>query len=108
MRKLLAAIIVFIMTTPAFAQQNHHRRGHHGHHGHHYNHQHRHHHQQQNYYYYQKRNNNVAPWVLGGLALGALGAYAITNPAPLGFTACWQEVIGYDRYGRPVYDQVCQ
>ena len=95
MRKLLAAVIVFLMTMPAFAgPYNQHRRGHH--------------YAPQHHHYQPQRHRNIAPWVAGGLALGALGAYAITRPAPRHIMTCWEELIGYDRRGRPVYDEVCQ
>ena len=102
MRKLLAIVIIFIMTMPAMAgQQRHDRRGYQQH-----THQ-RHHHQQPRHYQPQ-RHNNIAPWIAGGLALGALGAYAVIPRAPRHIMTCWEEIIGYDRRGRPVYDEVCQ
>jgi hypothetical protein len=95
MRKYLAAAIVFIMTMPAFAGPYHPVKR-----GHYYN--------PPQHHYQPPRHRNVAPWVAGGLALGALGAYAITRPAPRHIMTCWEELIGYDRRGRPVYDEVCQ
>jgi hypothetical protein len=37
-----------------------------------------------------------------------LGAYAVIPRAPRHIMTCWEEIIGYDRRGRPVYDEVCQ
>jgi cobalamin biosynthesis protein CobD/CbiB len=49
------------------------------------------------------RNNNWVPYALGGLALGALGgAYYYNN------RQCWDEMIGYDRYGREVFERYCR
>jgi hypothetical protein len=48
------------------------------------------------------RNNNWVPYAIGGLALGALGgAYYYNN------RQCWDEMIGYDRYGREVFERYC-
>lgn len=105
MRKLLAVVIIFIMTMPAIAGQQRHGRQGYQHNT--YQHQaQRHQHQQRHHQHH--RHNNIAPWIAGGLALGALGAYAITPRAPRHIMTCWEEIIGYDRRGRPVYDEVCQ
>ena len=95
MRKYLAAVIVFLMTMPAFAGP--YNRSHRGHYYH-----------APQHHYQPQRHRNIAPWVAGGLALGALGAYALTRPDPRGIMTCWEEVIGYDRRGLPVYDEICQ
>jgi hypothetical protein len=89
MRKLLLASVALIGMTVVAEAQNHHR--------HRYNHTPRQHH----------RHHNVAPWVAGGLALGILGAMtydAWGRPT----RQCWDEMIGYDRYGREVYQRYCR
>jgi hypothetical protein len=90
MRKLLIAAMAVLIATPALADWRRERR--------HYQPPQRHHHQR-----------NIAPWVAGGLALGALGAYALTRPS-----RCWEEPIVddygrqlYNRYGQPLFQRLC-
>jgi hypothetical protein len=101
MRKLtigLSIAALLASTLPVFAQQ-HHRHGYRP--------------QQHRYvaprptprHYHapRHRNNNWVPYALGGLALGALGgAYYYNN------RQCWDEMIGYDRYGREVFERYCR
>ena len=54
-------------------------------------------------YQHRHHHHNVAPWVAGGLALGVLGAM-IYSQQP----ACWDELVGYDRYGREVWQRICR
>lgn len=89
MRKFLVVVSLLAMTFPALAEDHRHRRvptppprpyagGHH----------------------------SILPFVAGAAALGALG---------LGSTywynsqrrRCWDELIGYDRRGREVWETVC-
>ena len=86
MRKLLLASVALISMTTLVEAQHRHR----------YNPPPRHHH-------------NVAPWVAGGLALGILGA--MTYDAwgrPVRQSRCWDEMVGYDRYGRQIWERYCQ
>ena len=64
--------------------------------------------------HYQRRYNpppkphrhNIAPWVAGGLALGVLGALTYDQwGRPV---RCWDELVGYDRYGREVWERYCR
>lgn len=86
MRKLIVVASLLIMATPAPAQ--HHRR---------------------HAPYPQPRpyahgHRNVLPWVAGGLALGALGGtYYYNRPR----RECWDELVGYDRRGREVWETIC-
>jgi ABC-type dipeptide/oligopeptide/nickel transport system permease subunit len=92
MRKLaigLTIVALLASTLPVFAQHRHD----HGYRPQ----QHRH------YHAPRHRNNNWVPYALGGLALGALGgAYYYNN------RQCWDEMIGYDRYGREVFERYCR
>jgi hypothetical protein len=104
MRKLITTLSIAAMmlaSTPVFAQHRHN----HGYQS-----------RQQQYSYVpprhvprhhhapRHRNNNWVPYALGGLALGALGSgmYYYNN------RQCWDELIGYDRRGRGVFERYCQ
>jgi hypothetical protein len=61
-------------------------------------------------------NNWVAPLV-GGLIIGGIlagGAYAAQpqpyyyQPVPRYVPQCWTELMGYDNWGRAVYQRVCE
>lgn len=43
-----------------------------------------------------------APFIAGAIGLSILGAIIASRPRD-----CWQEIIGYDRYGRRIYETVC-
>lgn len=86
MRKFLVVASLLIMSTPAMAQ-------------------------------YHRRNpplptprpyvqgqRNILPWVAGGLALGALGSTYYYNNRR---RDCWEELIGYDRRGREIWETIC-
>jgi hypothetical protein len=103
MRKLaigLTIVALLVSTLPVFAQHRHD----HGYRPQ----QHRHYHAprhvpRHHYHAPRHRNNNWVPYALGGLALGALGgAYYYNN------RQCWDEMIGYDRYGREVFERYCR
>jgi hypothetical protein len=53
--------------------------------------------------------SNVLPWVAGGLALGALagGAYYYDRSPPRYRSECYEDMIGYDRYGREIWRKYC-
>lgn len=55
------------------------------------------------------RQHNVLPWVAGGLALGALagGAYYYNQSPPSYRRECWEDLMGYDRYGREIWRKYC-
>ena len=80
MRKLLAALCILAMSTPAFADYRHRPapRQHYNHH------------------------RGVNPWVAGAVGLGVLGAGAYYYNR-----RCWDEMIGYDRRGREVWQRYC-
>jgi len=103
MRKILlgslAATLVLLAAAPAFAQ--HHRRDH----GYRQPHARQYYAPPRQHYHPPRQRNNWVPYALGGLALGALGAgsyYYYNN------RQCWDEMIGYDRYGREVFERYCR
>jgi hypothetical protein len=51
------------------------------------------------HHHHHQRHNNIAPWIAGGLALGALGGLYYYNNR-----RCWDEPL-VDRFGHQVYDQ---
>ena len=56
----------------------------------------------------QHRSHNVLPWVAGGLALGALGgAYYYNQSPPRYRSECYEDLVGYDRYGREIWRKYC-
>ena len=52
---------------------------------------------------YTGGNHNILPWVAGGLALGALGGAYYYNRRN-----CYDDLIGYDRRGREVWQTICE
>ena len=52
---------------------------------------------------------NVLPWIAGGLALGAIagGAYYYDQSPPRYRRECWENLVGYDRYGREIWRKYC-
>jgi hypothetical protein len=87
MRKLLIVVSMLAMSSSAFAGDWHHRRA-----------------PPPPLRPYAGGHHNILPWVAGGLALGALGgAYYYNRPRP----ECWEELVGYDRRGREVWETVC-
>jgi type IV secretory pathway TrbF-like protein len=105
MRKIaigLSVVALLASALPVFAQ--HHRHGH-GYRPHQQRHYHAPRHVQRYHYHAPRRNNNNwVPYALGGLALGALGAGAYYYND----RQCWDEMIGYDRYGRQVFERYCR
>jgi len=98
MRKVIAVMAVMLMGTPAFGKDFGQRGG--QHYG-----------QQSGHYYghgvghgvgQRYGHNSAAPWVAGAIGLGILGIIIASQPKD-----CWQEFIGYDRYGRRVYQEIC-
>ena len=68
--------------------------------------------QQQHHHRHQHHNHRINPWVAGAIGLGVVGAgtYYYNQRR-----SCWEEPMVdqygrqfYDRYGRPVFQQVCQ
>ena len=49
--------------------------------------------------------HSIAPWVLGGVAAGALGIYAL-HPRRY-YDGCVDRFVGYDQLGRKVYQTFC-
>lgn len=53
---------------------------------------------------YHHQHRGINPWVAGALGLGILGAgsyYYYNN------RQCWDEMVGYDVYGREVWQRRC-
>ena len=95
MRKILAVVAMISMVTPAFGQDYGHRSGHRV---------------GQRYGHaptppprpYVRGDRNILPWVAGGLAIGALsGAYWYNK------RRCYDDLIGYDRRGREIWERYC-
>lgn len=53
--------------------------------------------------YHHHQHRGINPWVAGALGLGILGAgtYLYNN------RTCWDELVGYDRYGRELWQRYC-
>ena len=59
------------------------------------------------YHHYEgPRNGWVAPLV-GGMVAGAL-IEGMARPAPVYVPTCWDEIMGYDAWGRPLMRRVCR
>ena len=86
-RTLIALATIIALTGAASADyrghRGHHNRGHHGHQG----------------------RGYMAPLV-GGLLLGGLGYYGYQQYQRR--VQCWDEMVGYDRRGREVWQRYCQ
>ena len=95
MRKaLIAGIALLSMVTVVEAQQHRH-------------HQHQRHH-------HHRGGGWMAPLV-GGMVLGGVlyglsqtPSYAAPHPYYQQPVSCWEEFVGYNRWGNPVYRRVCQ
>lgn len=89
MKKLvIAAAILFSLASVAEARDRWRGGGHRGYSGHH-----------QKFYGHRHRGRNIAPWVLGGAALGILGAGAYAASRPY-YGRCWIERKQvWDRWG---------
>ena len=92
MRKaLIAGIALLSMVTVAEAQQRH---------------------------YHHHRGGGGGGWVaplVGGMVLGGVlyglsqtPSYAAPQPYYQQPVTCWEEFVGYNRWGNPVYRRVCQ
>lgn len=95
MRRMFVASIALLGMMTVAEAQNYHR--------HRYNpppryHQHNH----------RPKQHNVMPWVAGGLALGLLGAMTYDAWGRPVQPRCWDEMLGYDRYGREVWERYCR
>jgi hypothetical protein len=91
MRKILIVVALISMVAPAFGQEVGHRVG-----------------QRSGHVPmpiprpYGRDGGSILPWVAGGLAIGALtGAYWYNN------RRCYDELVGYDRRGREVWETNC-
>jgi len=86
-RTLIALATIIALTGAASADyrghRGHHNRGHYGHQG----------------------RGYMAPLV-GGLLLGGLGYYGYQQYQRR--VQCWDELVGYDRRGREVWERFCQ
>ena len=87
MRKLLIIASLLAMTVPAVAQE------------------HRHHPEPQRRPYGHD-GRNILPWVAGATALGALGLGS-TYWYNTQHRKCWDEMVGYDRWGNEVWKRYC-
>lgn len=102
MRKIvLASIALLGMTTIAEAQNRNHYYNH-GHHHRGYN------HRPPVRQYYQPPRYNAAPWIAGAIGLGILGAMTYDAWGRPYRPVCYNEYVGLDVYGNPVYQQKCQ
>lgn len=88
MRKLLIVVSLLAMTSATSAQNYHHNRRA----------------PQPLPRPYTGGHHNVLPWVAGGLALGALGGAYYYNRRQ---RECYDELVGYDRRGREVWQTIC-
>jgi len=86
MKKLLiAGMIVLATAGSALAQHRHgYRAGH----------------------YHGSHHHGISPWVAGAVGLGILGA-GIAAGSYYYDRRCWREHVGYDAWGRNVYQTVC-
>jgi hypothetical protein len=89
----LSIVALLASTLPVFAQQ-HHRHGYRP---------------QQRHYVAPRpvprhyNHRKYAPWVAGAIGLGVLGSMYYYNNRQ-----CWDEMIGYDLYGREVFERYCR
>ena len=87
MRKMLTVFAVLSMATPVLGQEVGHRVGHEvGH-----------------VPLPPRRPHNIMPWVAGGLVAGALGAMYYDRRHD-----CWSQMVGYDDFGRKLWETVCR
>jgi hypothetical protein len=95
MRKILTVVALLSMVAPALGQEAGHRVGHGvGHHSGHV--------PLPPPRPYGRDGRNILPWVAGGVTLGILsGAYWYNN------RRCYDEMVGYDRRGREVWEINC-
>jgi hypothetical protein len=90
MRKFLIAALVFLTATPALADWRRERHA-------------------PPRYQHHYRGGNSGAWIAGGLALGALGAYALTH-RPYCRDQYLVDEYGnqlYNRYGQPLFQRMC-
>jgi hypothetical protein len=69
-------------------------------------------------HYHNGGGNWVAPLVGGVIIGGIIGSMASPPPPPVVYVAppapqyvpptCWDEIVGYDAWGRPVYRRYCR
>ena len=65
-------------------------------------------------YYHGNNNGWVAPFVGGAIIGGIVGQALLAPPPPTIYVApqpapvCWQELVYYDAWSRPVYRTVCR
>lgn len=50
-----------------------------------------------------RRPHNIMPWIAGGLVAGALGAMYYDRRHD-----CWSQMVGYDEFGRKLWETVCR
>jgi hypothetical protein len=95
MRKILTLVALLSMVAPAFGQEFGHERGHRvG--------QHSGHAPLPPPRPYGRDGGNILPWVAGGLAIGALSGIYLYEQR-----RCYDELVGYDRRGREVWETYC-
>ena len=51
---------------------------------------------------YYHNDRSIMPWVAGGLLLGAMGGMYMYNQR-----RCYDELVGYDRRGREIWERYC-
>ena len=80
MRKILIITLLLAMTVPAVAQEHRHYAP-----------------------LPPRRPHNIMPWIAGGLVAGALGAMYYDRRHD-----CWSQMVGYDEFGRKLWETVCR
>jgi len=88
MRRLLIATTLIVMATSAVADPYNHR------------------HPLPQRRPYEHRQHSIMPWVAGAVGLGVLGAI-IANQPERPVSGCWNEMVGYDRWGNEVWKRYC-
>jgi len=59
---------------------------------------------QQQQYQHRHHNGNAGAWIAGAVGLGILGAIIAAESQQ----QCWDEMAGYDRYGREIWRTYCR
>ena len=88
MRRLLIATTLIAMATTAIAEPYNHRRA------------------PPQQHYRGHNGGNAAPWIAGAIGLGLLGAIIANQPERPAY-GCWNEMVGYDRWGNEVWKRYC-
>jgi len=54
-------------------------------------------------YYGNRHDSNAGAWVAGAIGLGILGAIIASESQ----RQCYDDMVGYDRYGREIWRTIC-